>query len=240
MKQLLSCLLLCSHAVLAQTTEIPVTIFCNPAMPRLNEYTTVQLLLPEWKTNITAAAQQQHPSVKMDQSGLESRLDLFTFRANQTGQLILGPYHFESNGIHYVTNTLSIRIDDSLPAVTEGLWIRSVKQSDSVWCLTIDQRKPVAEDMKTMQLRKEVPIDLYKGYTVFDLPPSAYAKLEPLIWEQGSRLESIRIEKEERYYFANLVSVCLQVNPHLQPIVIDRSYFSNLPANFPFEPMVIP
>lgn len=241
MKRLLSIFLLCCRFAEAQSNEIPVNILCHPSMPRLNEYITVQLQLPEWKTQITSAAQQQHPLEKIGETDRAYGMELFSFQPSQTGWHTLGPYHFESNGIHYVTNALRIHVDDSLPTtITEGLWIRHLRQSDSVWSLTIEQRKPLLGDIKALMYKNEVDTDPFKGYIQVNLPLPEYANLEPLIWDQSMPLVQVRIQNEECYYYKNITRICFRIKPHDQPILIDRSLFTNLPANFPLEPIVIP
>ncbi|HNP53056.1 MAG TPA: hypothetical protein PKK69_00495 [Ferruginibacter sp.] len=243
MKRLLSIFLLCCRFAEAQSNEIPVNIFCHPPMPRLNEYITVQLQLPEWKTQITSAAQQQHPSAKINETDRAYGMELFSFQPSQTGWHTLGPYHFESNGIHYVTNALRIHVDDSLPTtITEGLWIRHLRQSDSVWSLTIEQRKPLVGDIKALMYRNltETETYPYKGYTEVNLWQPQFEKLEPLIWDQSGPLVQVRTQQEECYYNSNIIHISFRIKPHEQPILIDRSLFTNLPANYPFESIVIP
>lgn len=241
MKRLLFLFLVSCQLTLAQSNEIPVNILCHPPMPRLKEYTTIQLQLPEWKTQITSAAQQQHSSEKILETDRASGMELFSFQPSQTGWHTLGPYHFESNGIHYVTNALRIHVDDSLPTtITEGLWIRTLRQSDSVWSLTIEQRKPLVGDIKALMYRNLTETNPYKGYTAVNLFQPQFENLEPLIWDQSMPLVQVRIQNEECYYYNNITRICFRIKPHDQPIIIDRSLFTNLPANYPFEPIVIP
>ena len=157
--------------------------------------------------------------------------------ATGKGKHTLGPLEFTLNGITYTTNKIEYEVVDPLPAVTKGIWIRTVFLNDSTFCLLIDQRIPekakttVNSDKSTTYTNvPDYPgiLKLRESYSVPGLSGNGSSSntSEATLGEDMPYLSAFSI-----YYF--------KIKNGSTKIVIPTTDFENIPADYSMKDIVV-
>ena len=209
----------------------------NP-QPRLNEGATVSLNIePLKRTILDNLPQIGNKEIIKSSAGPYT---LFSLKTPEKGKYEVGPLEFMINDTRYITNKILYEVIDPLPETDNGLWIRYIKQSDSTFCIIIEQRIPADsvfkkrdfESLKNALTEDHIALFLRLGQNGGDILLCKSAGNQR--GNTSSTVNGIQKTYEQsRYSYFMLV-----LNRH-EHIVLTSKDFVNLPSDYKFEDIIV-
>lgn len=133
------CLLAIPVLSFSQTLELEMS---NPA-PRAGEYFTLSVSTDSLPKAVFGSISRKDFSIySFGIKDSQQQYFCTEMKATSIGKKTLGPFSINLNGKKYTTNRLNFMVDDSLPDVPEGLWIRKAIIDDTTFYIVIEQRIP--------------------------------------------------------------------------------------------------
>lgn len=204
----------------------------NP-QPRLNENCNFSLNIEPIKRTILSTVPKQQIAGYTEVSS--DRYTVLSKKMDRKGHYEIGPFTFIINGINYFSNKIEYEVIDSLPLSDEGLWIRAVKQSDSTFCVIIEQRIPM-DSARMLQYKNQLKNPVQDDHiTLFKR--MGYDTNKGVKWKSAANQRettSVTINGEKRRFEFSKYFYFMEITDRSGSIILTANDFVNLHSNYPF------
>jgi hypothetical protein len=211
----------------------------NPPMPRENERYTVGLDLTNLRESLFKSFKMSDSIASVTPYYQKEKIDIFSINQLKKGEHTIGPLNFVYGGFNFVTTSLTYKVDDSLPNINEGLWIRHSLKFDSIFCINLEQRIPI-------EYNGEDDFDAYKKFghlcrdmVMLDFSQPKFNAFDYFLSENSCSMTHRIINGEKKYFYYHFDNTCVIVKPHDKEIRILKSDFRNMPEIFMLQPIII-
>lgn len=223
--------------VSAQTLNLSIS---NP-QPRIGQSFTVTVnidtlnetlfhfLSPQFKVSLSKDQCSTTPEMSVD------------LEAKKIGKNEIGPLTIEFNGIKYKTNKISFNVDDSLPTVNKGYWIRKVKVDDTTVLILTEQRIPALtyydHSANSINITTKTNDDEKEAELTWMDADVANAKVN--MTGGRSEMQSIYVKDKELKYKYCYWGYKITIIDQNKPVILRKSDFTNLPDYYKFENIIV-
>lgn len=238
-------LLFCLNNSYSQSTKssddkfFKLRLVGNPPMPRENESYTVGLNLTNLRESLFKSFKLNDSIASVIPYYQKEMIEIFSINQLKKGEHTIGPLNFSYEGFNFVTTSLNYKVDDSLPNINEGIWIRHSLNSDSIFCINIEQRIPIdyngEDDLTAFKKFSHVCQDM----VMLDFSQSKFNVFNYIISGNSCSMSNSIINGEKKYFYYHFDNTCVIVKPHDKEIRILKSDFRNMPDNYMIQPIII-
>ena len=221
------CLLAIPVLSFSQTLKLEVS---NPE-PRVGDYITLTINADSLSKDVFSSI-----SDKDFTFGYEQYLST-DLKATSAGKKTIGPFSITLNGKKYITNKLDIRVAESLPDVPQGLWIRKVNVTDSIFYILIEQRKLVSKNVaahKDNSINTTMTSNSDTGET--ELINISISNVNAAGISATSSISQTEGMPESVYYFHIYKFNIADKSKH---IILTKENFKGLPDYYKFQDIVV-
>lgn len=235
-------LLLLTSAVHGRQTAkaIPVELSISNPQPRLKENFKVKIDLRLISMRLFESFKGKLVPRQNDYSNSDKYEIEYEVTALKKGKNEIAPIPFTFNNQNYITNPLRYEVIDALPLTDEGVWIRKVDISDSIFCIIIEQRVPASEVSKTEGGRTTISTQpAYEEMMSLNYSCNYDNALRSMTSISHRTEETLTIKGErKRFNYSHSISWFEIIDP-TQKFVFTRHCFKDIPEYYEFKDIVI-
>ena len=228
------CLLTIPVLSFSQTLTLEMS---NPA-PRAGEYFTLSVSTDSLPKAIFGSISRKDFSIySFGVKDSQQQYFCTEMKATSTGKKTLGPFSINLNGKKYTTNKLNFMVDDSLPEIPEGLWIRKAIVDDTTFYIVIEQRIPALR--YNTRKDNEITTNVKEGIDAVatELKDDSISNVSGA-GSSSSSYNSLHFDgKPEFMYHSHIYK--LIITDKSKRIILTKDDFKGLPNYYKFKDIVI-